>query len=666
MVSITASMPRPSGPAVKAAKVPPPHRPSLSTKRTSSMAAMDEDTPVTPNTAAKRAKVQFSREVEVRTTDEFDKPLDIVREEVSRALARHKTGNSDEYLQIKAAFGDELKPPPASELPFRRRLLAALTGNAVALNRACGDLVTAVLESDWATQDIEYLETFRRFLLVLISANSSWIRESLEVLVSSFSRSLSGHAALSGVSRQEAHKRVHLVIESVLQKFPHNGPTSLRNIIDASYPAPEDSIRAHVLYVHNIFRITDYAPELEAAIMSTVTGRLVNLDMQIQTDIEEFDDLDDLLVEHTPGALDTFINSLEDDDDDDLSDDGSDIGEAGLQSAEEKAKAVRREIQKMDVLMDLAFEQYAKIAAGGPEAQERAFSLLESQFDAYLLPSFRSRHTQFLLFHFAQISPELMDRFAGTCLIRAMDKGKNSHVRQSAAAYLASFVARGNHVSAQIVRDVFAFISEELADLRKSYEPNCRGPDLHRYGTYYALVQALLYIFCFRWRDLESTPSDPGSPMSGYNCLPVEDGNLRHTFMAGVKDTLDQNILSPLNPLKICSPIIVEEFAKVSHHVGILFIFPKIELNKRLRLVPTSVSALERENALSGRRDESLLQLDEYFPFDPYLLPRSKRWLQGDYREFQGLPGDEEDEDSESDNLESDEDADDDSESDDE
>ena len=187
----------------------------------------------------------------------------------------------------------------------------------------------------------------------------------------------------------------------------------------------------------------------------------------------------------------------------------------------------------------------------------------------------------------------------------------------------------------------------ELADLRELHEPNCRGPDLSRYGTYYSLVQALIYIFCFRWRDLESTPSDPGSPMSTYNSLVADDAAVQHSFISGVKETLDQNILSPLNPLKICSPIIVEEFAKVAHHVGILYLFPKIEMNKRLRLVPTTISALDRESALSGRKDESLLQLDEYFPFDPYLLPRSKRWLQGDYREFESLPGDEDETDSE-------------------
>jgi RNA polymerase I-specific transcription initiation factor RRN3 len=37
--------------------------------------------------------------------------------------------------------------------------------------------------------------------------------------------------------------------------------------------------------------------------------------------------------------------------------------------------------------------------------------------------------------------------------------------------------------------------------------------------------------------------------------------------------------------------------------------------------------------------DDAYAQLDPYFPFDPYQLPRSKQWIDGDYREWTGIPG---------------------------
>ena len=45
---------------------------------------------------------------------------------------------------------------------------------------------------------------------------------------------------------------------------------------------------------------------------------------------------------------------------------------------------------------------------------------------------------------------------------------------------------------------------------------------------------------------------------------------------------------------------------------------------------------IERET----KADDDLgFQLDAYFPFDPYTLPRSRRWLEGDYVEWRGIPG---------------------------
>lgn len=69
-------------------------------------------------------------------------------------------------------------------------------------------------------------------------------------------------------------------------------------------------------------------------------------------------------------------------------------------------------------------------------------------------------------------------------------------------------------------------------------------------------------------------------------------------------------------------------------------------------------SQVERETRAG---DDLGYQLDAYFPFDPYQLPRSRRWLEGDYVNWRGIPGlDDRDDDDDSDEAESDEDEDDD------
>ena len=58
-------------------------------------------------------------------------------------------------------------------------------------------------------------------------------------------------------------------------------------------------------------------------------------------------------------------------------------------------------------------------------------------------------------------------------------------------------------------------------------------------------------------------------------------------------------------------------------------------------------SQAERETRAG---DDLGYQLDAYFPFDPYQLPRSRRWLEGDYVEWRGIPGmDDRDDESDSD-----------------
>lgn len=95
--------------------------------------------------------------------------------------------------------------------------------------------------------------------------------------------------------------------------------------------------------------------------------------------------------------------------------------------------------------------------------------------------------------------------------------------------------------------------------------------------------------------------------------------------------------------------------------------YPLLETNKRIRLSQYSSahnSGALRETGNSGSK-ESWHQLDTYFPFDPYQLPLSRRWVDGDYVQWRGVPGldqveddDDSDEEIVGDEFEVDEDAD--------
>lgn len=433
----------------------------------------------------------------------------------------------------------------------------------------------------------------------------------------------------------------------------------LSSVLTSRFPNSSDSKRAHVSFVHNLLKIIDYAPELQSEILSLITERLVKVDVQVQVDLEDLaEDAGDGVVQGISDLQSRITEEI--DGEDDSEDDSDDRDDEDIDPDAQRAKEIMGNVEKLDVILDILFSYYAPLfSESSGQARDSALEILLSQFTTIVLPTYRSRHTQFLLFHFAQTSPALIDRFVGTCVQFAFDKTHPAIMRQSAAAYLASFVARGIHVSSSIIRDVFDSISNQLSIYRKEYEPSCRGPDRRRYSNYYSLLQALLYIFCFRWRDLEAGPGE----QADNDDIPLLD-DVPHMWIPGIKETLAQNIFSKLNPLKVCSPAIVSEFAKIANHLGIIYVFHLLETNKRLRLSQftgclerdTSYNLPERETALSGRKEESYQQLDEYFPFDPYHLPRSKRWIEGDYREWKAIPGLDDDRDDGAESDEEDED----------
>ena len=464
------------------------------------------------------------------------------------------------------------------------------------------------------------------------------------------------------------YARTHKGLQYLLNLIP-SASRVISSIVADAFPHESDSKRTCIVYVRNLLKMIEYAPELKADTLALITERLVKVDVRVQVDLE---DLAEDVGEEIPQITDAAPESLQDSED---SDDESDIDEDEDPEAQ-RTKEIVRNVKKTDRLLDILFSFYDKsFSTDSVKSRTAVLDLLLSQFSTIILPTYRSRHTQFLLFHFVQQSTAYIEAFVGLCVSISFDRYRPAMIRQAAAAYLASFVARGVHVSSETVRDVWDYISSELARLYREHEPTCRGPDLTRYSTYYALVQALLYIFCFRWRDLTANSDDES-----------DDGDLpriysqEHQWSAeeiqwrpGVKETLRLNLYSPqLNPLKVCSPVIVTEFARIAQYLGVILVEHRLASNKRLRLShfagSRGYSTPNRETALSSRKDEEHYHLDGYFPFDPYHLPRSKRWIREDYREWSGVPGlenkvadrsDSEEEDAEDSNAEEDTETDD-------
>jgi RNA polymerase I-specific transcription initiation factor RRN3 len=432
------------------------------------------------------------------------------------------------------------------------------------------------------------------------------------------------------VSRNQLSSRVHTALKHFLGVIPAAG-SALSGILTAKFPFADESKNAHMIYTNNLMSILRYAPHLKSDIFALITDRLVKIDVQMQVDL---DDLDDEVAAAIVHAISLNPSSQNDDGEgEDDSDVDSVTSDDALDAESKRIKEIQSNVEKMDAILDLLFTTYSPYFLD-PHSREATemFETLLAHFQKIILPTYRSRHTQFLLFHFSQTADYLVDQFAGTCAQLAFDSSCPAVLRQSSAAYLASFVARGVHVQPHVVRTVFELIGSKLDDIRAENELTCRGPNLRRYSTFYAMTQALLYIFCFRWRDLLIASDEFDDDDSS--------GQDLH-WIPGIKETLFRTIHSKLNPLKICSPPIVAEFAKIAKHLEFMQVYPLLETNKRIRLSQYSSgqsSGAIRDSGL-GTSDESWHQLDAYFPFDPYQLPISKKWIEDDYVQWKGIPG---------------------------
>ncbi|KAK4196391.1 putative RNA polymerase I-specific transcription initiation factor rrn3 [Triangularia verruculosa] len=615
----------------------------------------------------------------------FNEQLNVVREiagkgledakrEVRQALEGHARGDDEDYDRLKELFapsnrnrspdedGDDTRP---QELMV---YVVALTGYVPMLGRSCWGLLRSVLRCAWLDRDESFSKAYIQLLAALSSVQASFFEQVLTMMVDKFSETKT-RSVVPGflpVELETKKRWLHIGIKYLLDLFPA-GSAMILNFITAKFPYTTESKAVHMQYIDHLLRLKTSRPDLERDMMELILARLVKLDVEMTLDLENEDDETTRAVMRSREAADA-----RGEDDDDESDDESVMSdEDDLPEETKKVIMIKSKLETLDAIMDLVFSIYDPIFED-PDSDEAVacFEDLLSDFKNVILPHLKSRHTQYLLFKFAMKSDHLMELFIGTILTVAFHSTDAPVIKQAAAAYLASFTARGARVQSNTVQLIVTCLLNYI-DYYRSTHKSCRGPDVRRYSLYYASFQGLMYIFCFRWRDLldrEALPDsvdwdDPASFLG--RDLP---------WMPDLRKRMHANIASKLNPLKCCSPAIVEQFAELSHHLRLMYIYPQIEKNKSVHLSQFFTGSYAQGGALRDTGfefdNEKWTHLEACFPFDPFQLPIAKRWLdlENNYVTWSPIsvlrrPGEEDsDEDGEDDSEDDDDDDEDDSE----
>ncbi|KPI38674.1 RNA polymerase I-specific transcription initiation factor rrn3 [Cyphellophora attinorum] len=662
-------------PVAKSVRPGPLHRRSTLKRSFDDTKFMD-----TPNSPTKRTRVTFDSDVEiVSADDEEDVDPQVLKELVRRAIERHRAGDNEPYERYSALFASDLSKPNAPSMKTLRIHLQALLSNVANLTKDCTSLVDAVIHSDWIAGDDAYYTLAVRFLSNLIAAQKGFQNKVVHMLVNLLgpqkTRRILDHKP---IRQPKIHKRTFQAIRHITLNIPGTSG-SLADRISARLHFEFEKAEERMTYVRNFMQLIEYVPELSSSILHVVLQELIKLDVLVQDSLDDEDDMEEELLQHMSSSQTLLYRSSQtlaeissDDEDDITSSEESDLEDNADKTAEEvQQQKIREIVRQVDQIMEMLFEYYDKlITTGSPDVRSNAIAQLKNQFFANILPTYGSRHPQFLMFHFAQADEITIDDFIASCIERVASKRHNPIIRHSAAAYFAGFVGRGAHVHKDLVQSCTELLCDQVNVLREKYDPEsmtavrrkrkereadrqlqaCYGPDIRKYGDFYAMFQALVYIFCFRWRDLASTRSDPDAEDDEVDGTEHTD----YRFEERLTETLTMAMDSKLNPLRVCTPIIVDQFAKLTAALGLFFLPPKIESNKQVR-VATHWRGLSDLNINQPDRDQSWIgdngMIEGYFPFDPYHLPISRHWIQDDYLDWTGVPGEEAASDSEDDGM---------------
>ncbi|KIK45936.1 hypothetical protein CY34DRAFT_800948 [Suillus luteus UH-Slu-Lm8-n1] len=588
---------------------------------------------------------------------------------VNKAIREKLNGHSKEFDDLVDQFSPNKSTlaPTIPSLQLRIWLLA-LSHVLSRLERRHAPLVEAIVRLPWSAMDAVFVKSYTEFIGMLISARPEYLLLVLNRIAMGFtyqSGLLAVTSNLEGstpLTRRVIYDRQHALLEHLLSLVP-TLPSSLAPLLVRNFPHKRQPQAAHVTYIRNLLRVTEYCGELSERVLGLIVDRALMVDVEIQVELEELED-----VEPTDGELfeidpfDTIVGQegdSSDDEDEDVDDGLSDLSsDASSDSDAEGTPADTRHIHdmvsKLDAILKLVFDHFNKLHSSiptvlvpsspslhpttthdrDPQSHEPhnllaiQFHTLLAIFDRSILRTFKSRYTQFLLFWYASLHPEFSDLFLGLLVDKALfgSASASGVERAAASSYIGSFVSRAQFIDREGARRVVKVLCAFLGAHLDAVEAG--NADSNNHSVFYAVVQSVFLVFCFRWRDLQEEPDEQ---TAGRKIWISELGVVQRV------------ITSDLNPLKVCSQNVVHQFARIAQATDFTYCFSILEANKR---VPYPVFA----GVVPGSAGPQ--ELHTFFPFDPFKLPRSGEYIQGVYREWAAVAIDDEEEEDEDDLIE--------------
>ncbi|CAN8030202.1 unnamed protein product [Ixodes persulcatus] len=484
------------------------------------------------------------------------------------------------------------------------RLLRRIKNHAQLIERHSDQVAETLLKLKVLRRGADVMEMFAKLVCDFVCLHPFFLHHVITAVLGIFMSPDAVSDEIPASQRRERFNQLHGIFREIFRLVP-TAPLSLVSVAADTFPYLNRAGVQQACLVGQLLVVASYIPDQRPELLQLLSYKALQIDLHCpKDDIQEAEEEDD-----EEEDMETDVFAMDQD----------------AKSKPDVERSPDEMKHKLADTLDRMLEQFYLYIREQCRVNDKESSSIDwdktkvvfkdflTVFDKIVLPTHKCCHLQFLLFYLCSLRPALADAFLDYLWKKVQNPSTATVIRQASAFYIGSFLARAKFVPLSTVRDCLSLVCRWAHAYLSSLEEGTAllHPDVARHGTFYAVCQTALYVFAFHHRSLAH-------------------GEKGLQFLRDLN--LEALVMCPLNPLKVCLPAVVQRFASVARHYQLVYCYSVIERNQRTAL------PVEAGTTLYGTSRGDDVALDAFFPFDPYLLKRTGKWINPLYRPFENAP----------------------------
>ncbi|XP_055376833.1 RNA polymerase I-specific transcription initiation factor RRN3 [Condylostylus longicornis] len=456
-------------------------------------------------------------------------------------------------------------------------------------------LIEALMSLDWITRDEKTIECFKEFVVDILVAHNKYANIVITKLISLWIPNESTKEEwLNGPNKKIiTHlENVHDLILRLTNVMPILN-TIVCETLENLFPYFKKPPYQIGGYIYNCLWLLRYRPDFMNVVIDLLIRNLLKMDVNApRNEIEEAEDeynTNNDIAEEAMFQIEGFS------------------GDTAVTMVHEVAEV-------LDVCLKQLFEFSKKIYDDSIDSSRHKkrgklnfsnyFSILLEVFGTVILPSHNTHHVQFLIFHCCSFKFSLAEKFLTFLWEKIINPNVSAPIRQVSIGYLASFLSRAKYIPLSAIKNYLLLLSNWAHQYIERSDSIRSNNSLKANLVFFAVCQAIFYIIAFRSRELTKDKSSL-------------------LFLQSLR--LPALVTCTFNPLRVCLPAIATAFAGVTRTYQLAYCHTILERNARRKLATVYANELMTPEEC----------LDTFFPFDPYLLKKSGKFVAPLYLQYQ-------------------------------